>query len=1684
MDQTPSPTPISPAPSTLVRPRTWIRWVCGIVAVSAVLAIATFVYFSQTRSVTRPVEVTNVSRIVVPREQAEQPFTFVPEKTDVAGVAPDSRFTVTAKPGVSMNGVMRALKITPATDVTVDRAGSQEYVITPKQALKPGQVYRFELATSIQNTDGSAEQRDFTWAIQTKEVFRVLSAVPGDQSAGVPVDTAIEVTMSQIGWEDPAAFFSIEPKTDGHFETHGRSLVFLPNKPLQPGQIYTVTYKKGWKIANSDRVLTDDYVTRFETADPRSQTSFIQVRPSGRFFEGVPGKESFVQAYANDYGSTSFQNGLTATGYTLSSEQAKDLIAKMEQIPLWASETRSSENLYKAFAKQSAFQASVSLEQRSSSNQTFIRLPAQTAGTYLVRLAPSSTTSNDQPASWFVLQLTKLATYAMVDDLQTLVWVMNMETQLPMANVTIRYGSTQEITDEQGVARLPTPAPLVSTSTAPEDSFVILEAGSSADTSALIPLERSGWQWGYAYGPQVDSNAHTIGYIYPDRPLFRNSDSMSFFGLMQDRDTHHAAEHVTVQLKRFGYINYGTYREKVYAEVPVETDASGFFKGTLTWDALSSGAYQLIVTRDGKSIVSRGIEIRDIVKPALTLDILPTRSAVYAGEKIEGQVIARLLDGTPLSHQKISVQHQGQTVSDSVELETDDSGIATYSFVSKRSPCDPKDRNAYCQTVWTDTIEVHPVDAEEAQISASMYVSVWSAHVSPEVDVITVGDQADVSVLVRRVDLRMADNGQVDRVVTEPMPNSKVQLHVFEDQWEQVQTGMYYDAFQKKAVPKYRYDFHEKELQAPIVMTDAQGKAIFHFPMKDGVTYRVAGAAVDEFGAEAPVMTNFAKGWYTPGSPEDQGISLDPIARHEQAGYVRNEEVTVGFFQGHKKMANTVQPAFLYVEASRGLRSVTVSNQSSYTFRFRDELIPNATIYGIRFSPEDGFTETNFLATYDARERGLKMTLTTDKQRYAPGEKVTATIEVKTLDGKPVPGANIAVGAVDKALLLMSYNNDYRERPTDYIYGWVGSGVIMTRASHVPAGTSSPGGGGAEMGGGGGEPVRRNFKDTAAFDVLTAGADGTAQLSFTAPDNITTWRLTAVGVTGDLFGGSTQIEVPVTKLVFIDAVIPQTVLSADAPVLKMRVFGSGLRLGEAVGVTVDAPSMNMSNVMVTGTAGMSMYVPLPKLVSGDHVFIFRVKGASGSDALERHVRVVDSRLFRNEAVTLELVKGATLPDMGDVREVELSFVSRTQSRYLQRILGLAGQWSARLESRVGANIARTLLRSIFHRQDIDAPVPLLEYQHGSGGVAVLPYATEDVETSSKIALTNPEAVDRSRLASYLWSIADQGATVTREMQIRALSGLAALGEPVLLRLQGVAQRADLEWREQIAVGRGLEAAGDQQTAQMILDALLKKSELHDGLRELVVSKDRRDTFEATAEVSVLAAALHDPSAMEFDAFLDKNWNDDVLTDLDRAAFLQQMVSMLPSGDVKIRYRIGNDFQETAIKDGEIQTIMLTSSEAKAFVIDQVAGEGGAVFIRRVAGQPTASPLVSLTRQYRQENSVVSTSFAEGQTVSVTLTPTWQPRAQDGCYVVQDIAPAGLVPYQSVIFGYMNDQPWYPFDIDGNVVRFVVCKGDQRSITYRLRVVSRGTYHTEPAIMQSIEAPSIATVTDGATVTIK
>lgn len=88
--------------------------------------------------------------------------------------------------------------------------------------------------------------------------------------------------------------------------------------------------------------------------------------------------------------------------------------------------------------------------------------------------------------------------------------------------------------------------------------------------------------------------------------------------------------------------------------------------------------------------------------------------------------------------------------------------------------------------------------------------------------------------------------------------------------------------------------------------------------------------------------------------------------------------------------------------------------------------------------------------------------------------------------------------------------------------------------------------GAADTGGGGaGAYLRREFLDTAAFQTAQLGADGKAVLSVKLPDNVTSWRVTALAVTPDLKAGSVASRAVATQPFYLNAVVTDSYLAGD-----------------------------------------------------------------------------------------------------------------------------------------------------------------------------------------------------------------------------------------------------------------------------------------------------------------------------------------------------------------------------------------------------------------------------------------------------------------------------------------------------------------------------------------------------------
>jgi uncharacterized protein YfaS (alpha-2-macroglobulin family) len=200
------------------------------------------------------------------------------------------------------------------------------------------------------------------------------------------------------------------------------------------------------------------------------------------------------------------------------------------------------------------------------------------------------------------------------------------------------------------------------------------------------------------------------------------------------------------------------------------------------------------------------------------------------------------------------------------------------------------------------------------------------------------------------------------------------------------------------------------------------------------------------------------------------------------------------------------------------------------------------------------------------------------KTPFAPGS--TADIKVRTLDssGRPVSG-ELSLAVVDEAIYALA--GDISTDLFSAFWGERGTSVSTSSSFNAGDGWGMYYGGGRDYDsvprtGGGGLPpsvelpmasaeaadqaansqagpsapkkVRADFRDTAFWTAsVTTGADGTATIQVPLPDNLTTWRLTAQGITADTRAGMATQPMTVTQALLLRPVQPRFLTTGDSP---------------------------------------------------------------------------------------------------------------------------------------------------------------------------------------------------------------------------------------------------------------------------------------------------------------------------------------------------------------------------------------------------------------------------------------------------------------------------------------------------------------------------------------------------------
>lgn len=206
----------------------------------------------------------------------------------------------------------------------------------------------------------------------------------------------------------------------------------------------------------------------------------------------------------------------------------------------------------------------------------------------------------------------------------------------------------------------------------------------------------------------------------------------------------------------------------------------------------------------------------------------------------------------------------------------------------------------------------------------------------------------------------------------------------------------------------------------------------------------------------------------------------------------------------------------------------------------------------------------------------LQIELKTDKETYKPWEEVSLTITTQNNKWEAIH-ARISLGVIDKALLGL-YDNI--KEPIPYFFNKLGTNIKnFTNMKLLYQSLKAFANNGSKWWGGNGwqgmfSMIRDDLADVAFRRGGIVVTWGKTTVTFTLPDNITTWTIDAIGITKDTRIGTTRKDIVAKKDLVIEANAPLFMTLGDSLEVPVKVLVSPDVLKDAKKITGTAKLIN------------------------------------------------------------------------------------------------------------------------------------------------------------------------------------------------------------------------------------------------------------------------------------------------------------------------------------------------------------------------------------------------------------------------------------------------------------------------------------------------------------------------------
>ena len=690
-------------------------------------------------------------------------FTLAANSKDSLGTNPQSQFVLKAKEPISAAAVKAALTVSPKTDFEVKAENGTEFTIAPKTSLTENTVYRFGLAATETNGAGEAKQRDYSWAFQIKNPFRVVKTLPRDEAAYVPTDTGIEVTFSHENFRDFEKYFEITPTVTGRFERHKRTIVFIPQNPLTAKTLYTIKIKKGLPLEGSNETLKEDYVFRFETTSAASGPEKPYFHLNRELFQFPPTESPALGVWL------SYDNPATALDvwvYKFKNEtDFLNALKARDSIPSWSRYGREKFR-YPTTGLPEVAKFTLPIENSgagwSGQTNSYIRFPESlNDGFYLIEAA-----TTDQDNQTF-LQVTSLSGYLATSQTKAVVWVNDLSTKQPVSGATVSLVDTNfsQSTTSDGTAYFETPDQILN-----EDGPHYFRV-ESQNKLLILPVAPTNIPY---YGAQRKKEFPIANlywkYLYTDRSLYLPTDTVNFWGLVQKRENHQQ-QTLTATLTKNDYFDYFGEPINIY-EQEVSPSDWGTFNGEVSLKNLQPGSYYLNIKIGDDTIISKWIKVETYHKPAYKLTTTPEKNAIIAGDTAIYHINAQFFEGTPVPNLRLkySGAEEGEQATN-----TDGEFTVTHPTVPVASPSASPHQSG--------GLYVRPTLPEEGQIDSNANVRIFNSAYTIDAKAERTNGRGEVTGTVHEVDLEKLNSDEAqawDDYKGAPVPDQKVSGKIYE----------------------------------------------------------------------------------------------------------------------------------------------------------------------------------------------------------------------------------------------------------------------------------------------------------------------------------------------------------------------------------------------------------------------------------------------------------------------------------------------------------------------------------------------------------------------------------------------------------------------------------------------------------------------------------------------------------------------------------------------------------------------------------------------------------------------------------------------------------------------------------------------------------------------------------------